>query len=135
MTVPTDDDVSAFVDAIADERRRADARTLVALMSEVTGQPPRMWGGSIVGFGTYHYVYESGREGDWAAVGFSPRKASTTVYVMAGFDGYRELLERLGPHTTGKSCLYLRRLDAVDLEVLREMVRRSYAYITTRSWP
>lgn len=132
----TDDgDVDAFLASVSDERRRADARTLVSLMAEVTGEEPRMWSGSIVGFGSYHYVYESGREGDWAAVGFSPRKASTTVYLMEGFDGYADLLARLGPHSTGKSCLYLKRLDDVDLDVLREMVRRSYTWITTRTWP
>jgi hypothetical protein len=104
-------------------------------MRRVPGHPPTMWGPSIIGFGSYHYVYESGREGDAAAVGFSPRKASTTVYLADGFDGYADELARLGPHTLGKSCLYLKDLSKVDLGVLEEMVRRSYAVTTTRSWP
>lgn len=89
-----------------------------------------MWGPSIVGFGSYHYRYASGREGDMAAAGFSPRKAATTVYLMDGFDAHEDLLARLGPHTRGKGCLYLKGLDAVDLDVLAELVRRSYATLT-----
>ena len=134
-TGPTDGDVAAFVAAVPDERRRADARTLVELLGRVTGEPPRMWGGSIVGFGSYHYVYATGREGDAAAAGFSPREASTTVYIPDGFEDHGDLLARLGPHTTSVSCLYLKRLDAVDLSVLEELVHRSYLRTTTRAWP
>jgi hypothetical protein len=134
-TVPTDDDVAAFVAAVPDDVRRRDARTLLELMRHATGQPAVMWGASIVGFGTYHYVYASGREGDAAALGFSPRKASTTVYLADGFDAYADELARLGPHSLGKSCLYLKDLSTVDLGVLEEMVRRSYAETTTRVWP
>ena len=134
-TTENDGDVEAFIASILDERRRADARTLVELMARATGQPARMWGSSIVGFGRYHYVYATGREGDAAAVGFSPRKGSTTVYIADGFDAYAELLDRLGPHSTSVSCLYLKRLDQVDLEALAELVRRSYERTTTRTWP
>ena len=117
--------MESFVASIADESRRQDSRALLELMSEVTGESPRMWGENIVGFGSYHYRYESGREGDWFLAGFSPRKQNLTVYLMSGFDGYGQLLARLGKHKTGKACLYLKRLDDVDRDVLRELVRRS----------
>jgi Domain of unknown function (DU1801) len=134
-TVPTDADVHAFVAAVENDVRRRDAETLLGLMQRVTGQPPVMWGPSLIGFGTYHYVYASGREGDAGAVGFSPRKTSTTVYFNDGFDAYADELARLGPHSLGKSCLYLKDLTKVDLGVLEEMVRRSYAVTTTQTWP
>jgi len=131
-TVPTDADVGAFVAAVEDDVRRRDAGTLVELLGRVTGEPPRMWGPSIIGFGAHHYVYATGREGDTAAIGFSPRKASTTVYLVDGFEQYRDELARLGPHTLGRSCLYLKDLATVDLAVLEQMVRRSYAATTGR---
>ena len=135
VTQENDGDVGQFVAAVADEVRRADARTLLDLMTLVTGRPARMWGTAIVGFGRYHYVYATGRDGDAPAVGFSRRKAATTVYLVDGSDGYAESLARLGPHTTGRSCLYLKRLDVVDLGVLAEMVACSYRLTTTRTWP
>lgn len=122
--------VRAFVDAIADERQAADARLLVALMSEVTGEEPAMWPASIVGFGIHHYRYDSGREGDTVAVGFAPRKAQTVVYLTGYLDGYADLLDKLGPHTRGKGCLYLKRADQADPGVLREIVARSYRAAT-----
>ena len=130
-TQPTDEDVEAFLDRIEDPRKREDSRAICRLMAEETGEPPRMWGTGIVGFGTYHYTYASGREGDWMALGFAPRKASLTLYLMDGFGGYEELLARLGKHSTGRSCLYVKRLSDVDVDVLREMVRRSYRYTTS----
>jgi hypothetical protein len=114
--------VADFLAAVADPKRRADAEAVAALMAEVTGAEPTMWGTSIVGFGSYHYKYGSGREGEWPAVGLSPRKASLTVYLSAGFDGYDDLLARLGPHSIGRSCLYIKRLSDVDEGVLRELV-------------
>ncbi|GED11055.1 DUF1801 domain-containing protein [Cellulosimicrobium cellulans] len=129
-TQPTDADVEAFLAAVSDPVRRRDAHRLVELLSRITGEPPRMWGSSIVGFGTYHYRYASGREGDMAAAGFSPRKAATTVYLMDGVDAHAALLDRLGPHTVGKGCVYVKDLDAVDLGVLEEVVKRSYATLT-----
>ncbi len=135
LTVENDGDVAEFLASIPDRRRRADAAALVELMERVSGQPARMWGTSIVGFGQYHYVYASGREGDAAAIGFSPRKASTTVYFADGFEEYADDLARLGPHTTSVSCLYLKRLDLIDLGVLSDMLRRSYLRTTTRTWP
>ncbi len=98
-------------------------------MREITGDEPAMWGPSMVGFGRYHYKYASGREGDWFVAGFSPRKQNLTLYIMSGFSGYDELMARLGKHTTGKSCLYIKRLEDVDLAVLEELIRRSVAHV------
>lgn len=125
-TVPQPQDVHAFLATVPDAARRADADRLVSLMSRVTGTAPQMWGPSIVGFGTHHYRYETGREGDTVAVGFAPRKAASTLYLTGYLDDYAELLEALGPHTTGKGCLYIKRLDAVDEDVLGRIVRRSF---------
>jgi hypothetical protein len=127
-TQANDADVEAFIAAIPDAQKRKDSEALCRLMAEETGEPPRMWGKSIVGFGSYHYTYASGREGDSMALGFSPRKGSLTLYLMDGFSGYEELLGRLGKHSTGKSCLYVKRLSDVDLGVLRELVGRSYRH-------
>jgi hypothetical protein len=125
-TVPTSADVDAFLEAVPNEQRRADAHVLLELMRSVTGKPPVMWGPSIVGFGSYHYRYESGRTGDAPLAGFSPRKANLVVYLVGGFeDRYPKLLEQLGPHKSGKSCLYLKRLADVDLGVLRQLIERS----------
>ena len=126
-TKPGDDDVQAFLDAVADEQRRADAKVVCDLMAEVTGEPPVMWGDSIVGFGSRHLRYATGRELDWMVIGFSPRKASLTLYLMEGYDGYGDQLARLGKFTTGKSCLYIKRLSDVDPDVLRELVTSSVA--------
>jgi hypothetical protein len=124
--VPTTVDVDGFIDHVTNETRRTDARALCELMSSVTGEPPVLWGSSIVGFGSYHYRYESGRTGDAPLAGFSPRKPALVVYLVGGFeDRYPELLEHLGPHTAGKACLYLKRLADVDLDVLRQLVERS----------
>jgi len=120
-------DVQAFLDAVADEQRRADAKVVCDLMAEVTGEPPVMWGDSIVGFGSRHVRYATGREIDWMVIGFSPRKASLTLYLMEGYDGYGDQLARLGKFTTGKSCLYVKRLSDVDPDVLRELVTSSVA--------
>ena len=124
-TKPTDASVDDYVASIVDEARRTDCRRLIRMMARVTGEPPRMWGPSIVGFGTYHYRYDSGREGDFFLTGFSSRKAELSLYVMAGFASFPALMAKLGRHRTGKSCLYVRRLADVDLEVLEELVRRS----------
>jgi hypothetical protein len=126
-TRATSDSVEEFLAAVADERRRRDALAVCALMAEVTGEPPRMWGPSMVGFGQHHYRYASGHEGDTFLVGFAPRRTALTVYLMDGFDGREELLARLGKHSTGKACLYIKRLDDVDVDVLRELVAASVA--------
>lgn len=131
-TQPTDASVTAFLDAVENETRRSDARRVLELMREVTGEEPRMWGPGIVGFGDYHYRYDSGREGDWFLTGFSPRKANLVLYIMSGFPRHAELMERLGKHRTGKSCLYVNRLDDLDLDVLRELIRRSVEHVANR---
>jgi hypothetical protein len=126
-TRPQGGDVDAFIAAIPDESQRRDATTLCTMMERVTGSPPVMWGSNIVGFGSYHYRYASGREGDWFLVGFSPRSKNLTVYITEGFAEYESLLARLGKHSTGKSCLYVKRLADVDQDVLEEIVRKSAA--------
>lgn len=126
----TDVPVEVFLDSVTHRVRRRDADTLLALMERITGEIPYMWGPSIVGFGEYHYRYESGREGDAPAAAFSPRKTATTVYLVPGFAEDSPLLERLGPHTTGVGCLYLKNLADVDLDVLEALVRESYDAVT-----
>jgi len=126
-TKASDASVSAFLQSVDGEQKRRDARDILALMKEETGKRPRMWGTSIVGFGSYHYKYQSGREGDWLVTGFSPRKQNLAVYIMLGFSRYSTLMNRLGKYKTGKSCLYLRRLGDVDQKVLRQLVTRSVA--------
>lgn len=131
-TAATPVSVDDFIAGVADPRRREEGRALKALFERVTGWPAVMWGPSIVGFGRYRYRYDSGREGEMCRTGFSPRKAATVVYLIDGFDGHAELLARLGPHTTGRSCLYLKRLDAVDNGVLEAMIRASVAWMAQR---
>ena len=129
QTRPTGDDVDAFLAAIPDERRRADAVAVCELLARITGEPAVMWGKAIVGFGRQHLRYESGREIDWLVIGFSPRKAATTIYLSDGTDAYADLLDTLGRHTTGGGCLYLKRLDDVDSGVLEEILTRSVAHV------
>ena len=118
--------VAEFLARVPDGQRRQDARRLCAIMQEITGQPPVMWGTSIIGFGTYHYRYASGREGDSALASFSPRAQQLAVYLVGGFEvRHQSVLARLGPHKTGKGCLYLKRLDDVDQDALRELIDRS----------
>ncbi len=121
--------VDDFLDSVENEKRREDSKKVLKLMWEVTGEDPKMWGSSIVGFGTYHYKYASGREGDFMKVGFSPRKTSLTLYIMGGFKRHDELMEKLGKYKTGKSCLYIKKLEDVELEVLKDLVKESVAYI------
>ena len=130
LTRPTGTPVDAFLASVPDERRRADAVAVCKLMAEVTGEPAQMWGASIVGFGTYHYRYASGREGDAPGAAFSPRKPATTIYLNDGIEAHADELERLGPHTTGVGCLYVKDLDTVDLAVLERVVRSSYEGLT-----
>lgn len=124
-TKATKASVATFLRTVDDERKHNDAREVMALMKDVTGKRPKMWGPSIVGFGSYHYRYGSGREGDWPVTGFSPRKQYLTIYIMPGFSRYAPLMKKLGKYKTGKSCLYLKKLDDVDRKVLRRLVARS----------
>lgn len=128
-TKPTDQSVEKFLNGVTNEKKRQDSKAILELMREVTGEEARMWGDSIIGFGSYHYTYKSGREGDWFLTGFSPRKQNLTLYIMAGFDEYDELLDKLGKYKTGKSCLYINKLDDVDTDVLRELVKRSAEHV------
>jgi hypothetical protein len=134
-TKPTKVSVASFVSKIADEKKRADTKTLIALMKDVTKSEPVMWGSSIVGFGSYRYAYASGRKGDWPIIGLSPRKQNLTVYIMPGFEEFGSLLGKLGPHTTGKSCLYIERLSDVDVPTLKKIVVKSVAKMKTKSKP
>lgn len=124
---PTDADPQEFIAGVENATRRADAERLVEIMREITGEEPVMWGQSIIGFGSYHYRYESGREGDAPLIGFSPRKANLVVYLVADYEQrYPEQLAKLGPYKSGKTCLYLTRLDRVDEDVLRYLIKDSY---------
>ena len=138
-TKRNDGDVRVYLETVENQRRREDALVLLGMMSEITGEPAELWGGSIVGFGSYHYVYDSGREGDWFLTGFAPRKQSMTLYIMPGFEHYDDLLERLGKHKIGRSCLYINKLADVDMDALRELIAQSVAHMCrthgATEWP
>jgi len=127
-TTPTNQSVEEFLNAVADERKREDSFAILELMKQVTGLEPKMWGSSIVGFGSYHYKYESGREGDMILAGFSPRKQNLTIYNMGGIDQDDDLLKKLGKHTVGGGCLYIKRLDDVDLPTLKRLIEESFKH-------
>lgn len=131
-TAPTDASVDAFIEQVIDPQQREDSRRLIALMSRVSGHPPMMWGPSIIGFDSYHYRYESGREGHMCTLGFSPRSKELAIYFVNGLSLYAHELANLGPHRPAKSCLYVRRLDGVDLDVLTRMLEHAYADISAR---
>ena len=120
-----DASVTNFLNRVDDEQKRKDSFEIMKMMKRVTKAEPKMWGTSIVGFGSYHYKGASGREGDWMLIGFSPRKQNLTLYIMPGFERYPELMKKLGKHTTGKSCLYIKRLSDVDTDVLKELMAES----------
>jgi hypothetical protein len=124
--------VAAFIDALTDQTRRADAKALVKLMQSVTAEKPKMWGPSIIGFGSYHYKYDSGREGDMPIIGFSPRKAATVLYNVGGFSGSEVLRAKLGKHSTGKGCLYIKTLAEVDQQVLETLILKSVGAMRAR---
>lgn len=128
-TKKNDKDPYSFIESVENEKRKKDSLAVIEMMKEITGDDPVMWGPSIVGFGSYHYKYASGREGDWMITGFSPRKQSLTVYIMPGFDKYEELMGKLGKHKTGKSCLYINKLEDVDTEVLKELIALSVTHM------
>lgn len=129
-TKQNEQSVTDFLQLVPDERKRNDSFAILEMMKEVTGQEPKMWGDTIVGFGTYHYKYASGREGDWFVTGFSPRKQNLTLYIMSGFDEYDELLGKLGKYKTGKACLYINRLSDVDMAVMKELILKSVAHMS-----
>ena len=124
-TKPTTASVKKFIDSIEDEKKRKDSRAILKMMKEITGERPKMWGPSIVGFGSYHFKYASGREGDWPVTGFSPRKQALTLYIMSGFEKHKDLMKKLGNYKTGVSCLYIKKLGDVDEATLRKLIARS----------
>lgn len=128
-TKKNDASVEDFLNAVESEKKRADSFKILEIMREVTGEEPKMWGGSIVGFGTYHYKYTSGHEGDWPLAGFSPRKQNLSLYIMAGFKRYEELMSKLGKYKTGKSCLYINKLEDVNRDVLKELITESVEWM------
>ena len=128
-TKPNDRSVEDFLDGVTDDKKRQACYTILDLMKQATKSKPVMWGDSIVGFGTYHYKYASGREGDWFLTGFSPRKQNLTLYIMSGFSEYDALLSKLGKFKTGKSCLYINKIEDIDLSTLKELIQRSVRHV------
>ena len=126
-TKVNDADVNAFLNSVDDEQKKQDSFALLDIFTKLTGESPKMWGSSIIGFGQYHYKSErSSQEGDWMLTGFSPRKQNLTIYIMNGFDDYVDLLQKLGKHKTSKGCLYINRLEDVDQATLEELIKKSY---------
>jgi hypothetical protein len=128
-TKQNEQSVDAFLQTVEDEKKRADCLHIVEIMREITGHEPKMWGDTMVGFGSYHYKYASGHEGDAMLTGFSPRKQNITLYITAGFEQYGDLMRKLGKHKTGKSCLYINRLADIDEGVLRTLVKESFDHM------
>ena len=128
-TKPTKKSVKEFLKKVEHPTKRQDSFKILELMREVTNEEPVMWGDSIVGFGSYHYKYASGREGDWPLIGFSPRKQNLALYIMAGFDDYEEILKNLGKFKTGKSCLYINKLKDIDTQSLKKLISESVKYM------
>jgi hypothetical protein len=124
--------VKDFLNSVSDAQIREDCLVVAKMMEAVTKAKPAMWGTSIVGFGSYHYVYDSGREADWMLTGFAPRKGNITLYIMAGFDRYEELMARLGKHSTGKSCLYIKRLSDIHLPTLKKLIAASVKHMKNK---
>lgn len=134
-TKPTPKDPIEFINTIESEKKREDSLAILNLMQDVMGEPPVMWGASIIGFGSYTYQYASGRTGDWMLTGFSPRKQNLTLYIMAGFDNYGTLMSKLGKFKTGKSCLYIKKLEDIDTDVLRDLVKQSADHVAKTNAP
>ena len=124
--------VKAFLDTV-DDKRKEDCQAIARIMEDITGEKPAMWGPSIVGFGSYHYKYESGHEGDWFLAGFSPRKQALTLYLMCGFEGNEALMDKLGKYKTGKSCLYVKSLSDIHMPTLKQLIRKSVASLKKKS--
>ena len=133
-TKETKASVDKFLASVKDEKKRADCYKVVELMKKITKLQPKMWGPGIVGFGTYHYKYASGREGDMPLAGFSPRKQALTVYVMCGFEKSPELMKKLGKYKSGAACLYIKSLNDIDMKVLKELITESVKYIKNKKW-
>jgi hypothetical protein len=128
-TKKTKASVDKFLNSVKDEKKRKDSYTILKLMKQITKEEPKMWGTSMVGFGSYHYKYATGREGDWFITGFSPRKQNLTLYIMAGISKYPDLLKKLGKHKTGKGCLYINKIEDIDIKILKELIKQSVGYL------
>ena len=126
--------VEKFLNSVEDKEKRELSFKVLELIKKITKEEPKMWGTSIVGFGTYHYKYKSGQEGDWMQVGFSPQKQAVTLYIMSGFSRYDELMNKLGKYKTGKSCLYIKKEEDIDFKVLKELVAQSVKYVKNKKW-
>ena len=126
-TKPTKKIVKQFLDSLENEKRKQDSFELLKLFKDITKQQPVIWGNTIIGFGSYHYKYKTGNEGDWPVTGFSPRKQNLSIYVMLGFDNYQDLMNKLGKYKTGKSCLYVNKLEDIDMKVLKKLLIKSVA--------
>ena len=133
-TKPNKLSVEKFLNSIKDEKKKADSFKVLELMKKITKEEPVMWGPSIVGFGKYHYKYASGREGEFFVTGFSPRKQNLTLYIMSGFKKYDGLMKKLGKYKTGSSCLYINKLEDVDLKVLKSLITESVKYMKNKKW-
>ena len=121
--------VEKFLDGVKDAKKREDSYIILKIMKQITKADPKMWGTSMIGFGSYHYKYSSGREGDWFVTGFSPRKQSLTLYIMSGISKYPDLLKKLGKFKTGKSCLYINKIEDIDIKILKELIKQSVGYL------
>jgi len=126
--------VEKFLNSVEDQEKRELSYKILELMKNITLEEPKMWGTSIIGFGSYHYKYKSGQEGDWMLVGFSPRKQAVTLYIMSGFSKYDKLMDKLGKYKTGKSCLYIKKEEDIDFKVLKELIVQSFKYIRNKKW-
>lgn len=133
-TRKNDDNVEAFLNTVESEEKKKDCFTILEMMEKITGETPKMWGTSIIGFGDHHYKYKTGREGDWFNVGFAPRKQNISLYIMTGFKKYDELMSRLGKFKTGKSCLYIKKLEDVDINILEQLIALSSNWIKNKKW-
>ncbi len=131
-TKQTDENVTKFLNTVADETKRKDCFEIIEMMRQITNLPPKMWGPSIIGFGSYHYKYESGHEGDMCIIGFSPRKQNITLYVKATAEGTNALLEKLGKHKTGKGCLYVNKLSDVNADVLKKIIKAGFDHMKAK---
>src|SRR5688572_13360964 len=132
-TKVNDASVTDFLNSVTDEQKRKDSLAILKIMKQMTKEEPKMWGASIVGFGSYHYKGASGREGDWMQIGFSPRKQNLTLYIIPGFERYQGLMKKLGKYSTGKSCLYIKKLSDVDMDVLKELMTESLKVMKKQS--
>lgn len=133
-TKPHQGDVQQFIESIEHPKRKEDSKELLKIFAEILNEEPVLWGPSIIGYGSYHYKYPTGREGDWFLAGLSPRKQNMTLYIMAGFENYEELLSKLGKYKTGKSCLYINKLEDVNIDVLKKLIKESAKHVSQITW-